>query len=47
MIALRGGGGGGGLQKKLKEKKKKKKRKFQSRKISKEKISVYCLYLKI
>ena len=47
MIALRGGGGGKGLRSKLKEKKKKKKGKFQSRKITKEKISMYCLYLKI
>ena len=47
MIAVRGGGGGKGLRSKLQEKKKKNKGKFQSRKITKEKISMYCLYLKI
>ena len=47
MIALRGGGGGKGLRSKLQEKKKKNKWKFQSQEITKEKISMYCLYLKI
>ena len=48
MIALKGGGGGaGGLRSGLQVRKNKKKGKFQSRKITKEKISMYCLYLKI
>ena len=42
-----GGGGEGGLRSGLQDRKKKNKGKFQSRKITKEKISMYCLYLKI